>query len=288
MSNALHRLIDILQLEQESPNRFVGESEHIGVPHVFGGQIVAQALSAAMRCVEPQRTLHACYTTFLQSGELELPLYYQTEILRDGNSFTVVNVDVFQREERIAKVLVSFQTDEQGIEYQCPMPSAKLPEKLYDESAYITQVAEHLPSPLKEIWKKERAFDVRIAHLNPLLQGKKQPTEQTIWARVNNHLHLPYLSEQRLQQCLLAYFSDFHCLLTMLQPHGIGMMQKNLKIATLNHNLYFHRDIDLSDWTLFSLQNTNANGARGLTRGEVFSKDGKLLASYQQEGLIRL
>lgn len=287
MSNALKRLIDILTLTQESPHLFLGKNENIGLPHVFGGQIIAQSMMAAMNVVEPQRQLHACYSTFLQAGELDSPLYFQTEILREGNSFSVVNVNVIQKEQRICQVTTSFQLPENGLEHHISIPSAPLPHKLNNEAHHIQKMAEYLPSPLKELLQTERAFDVQITHLNNPFKGKKLPAEQLLWAKLNGEIADAPLS-QRLQQCLIAYFSDFHCIQTMLHPHKVGIMQEGLKIATLNHNIYFHRDINFSDWLLFALRNTNAYGARGLTHGEVFSKDGALLMSYQQEALIRL
>ena len=287
MSNALKRLIDILTLTQESPNLFLGKNQNIGLPHIFGGQIIAQSMAAAMNVVDPQRQLHACYSTFLQVGELDSPLYFQTEILREGNSFSIVNVNVIQKEQRICQATVSFQLPENGLDHQIAIPSIPLPCKLNNEAHHFQKMAEYLPSPLKELIQTERAFDVQITHLNNPFKGKKLPAEQTLWAKLNGEIPHRSLS-QGLQQCLIAYFSDYHCIQTMLHPHKVGIMQEGLKIATLNHNIYFHRGIDFSDWLLFSLRNTNAYGARGLTHGEVFSKDGSLLMSYQQEGLIRL
>lgn len=280
---ALAHLIDLLTLEQLDDGLFRGESEDLGFPQVFGGQVVSQAITAAMQVVDVERDLHSCHCYFLRAGDAAYPIIYETEILREGKSFTAVSVSAKQHNELICRVMTSFQVRETGFEHQVAMPKEAAPEAFCSENELIQSLALMLPMPLREKFQAERAFDVRIKHPNDPFSGHKLPPEQALWAKVNGVAPL----DRRLQQCLIAYFSDFHCILTMLHPHERGFMQSGVRIATLDHSLWFHREINFNDWLLFSLHSTNAAGARGLTRGEVFDQQGNLLVSYQQEGLIR-
>lgn len=283
MSEALSNLIELFDLEQLDDGLFRGNSQDLGFPQVFGGQVVAQSLMAAMRMVEENRDLHSCHSYFLRAGEACYPIIYEVELLRRGNSFTVMNVNAKQHNEIICRTMASFHVHEEGFEHQITMPKVDEPQLLYSENDLIRSLALMLPMPLREKFQAERAFDVRIQYPNDPFNGKKLPSEQYVWAKTNGDV--PPL--RRLQQCLLAYFSDFHCILTMLHPHERGFMQPGLRIATLDHSIWFHREVDWNDWLLFALQSPNAFGARGLTRGEVFDRSGKLIATYQQEGLIR-
>lgn len=288
--NAIARLIELLTLERLDDGLFRGESEDLGFPQVFGGQVIAQALSAAMQVVKIKRELHSCHAYFLRAGDANYPIIYETEILREGNSFTVVSVNAKQHNESLCRVMASFQVAEMGFEHQVKMPVVPPPDHLFSENALIQSLALMLPSPLREKFQAERAFDVRIKYPNDPFNGKKLPSEQVIWAKLNGlegKTGEIAALDPRLQQCLIAYFSDFHCILTMLQPHERGFMQQGLRIATLDHSIWFHRNIDFKSWLLFALQTPNASGARGLTRGEVFDEQGNLLMTYQQEGLIR-
>lgn len=283
MSNALSHLIELLTLEKLDDGLFRGESEDLGLPQVFGGQVVAQSLAAAMQVVEPERELHSCHSYFLRAGDAAYPIIYETDILREGNSFSVVSVNAKQHNEIICRVMASFQLPENGFEHQSQMPAAGEAESFHSENAMIQQLSAMLPPTLREKFAAERAFDVRIKYPNNPFKGQKLPPEQFLWVKTNGTAPL----DERLQKCLLAYFSDFHCILTMLHPHERGFMQPNMKIATLDHSIWFHRHINMNEPLLFALNSPNASGARGITRGEVFDQQGRLIASYQQEGLIR-
>lgn len=280
---ALSHLIELLTLERLDDALFRGESEDLGFPQVFGGQVVSQAIAAAMQVVELERDLHSAHAYFLRAGDAAYPIIYETEILREGKSFTAVSVNAKQHNEIICRVMTSFQVRETGFEHQLPMPKVAPPEQLYSENELIQSLSLMLPPTLREKFAAERAFEVRIQYPNDPFNGQKLPPEQFLWAKLNGFAS----QERRLQQCLLAYFSDFHCILTMLHPHERGFMQPGMRIATLDHSIWFHRDLDFNQWLLFALTSPNASGARGLTRGEVFDTQGRLLVSYQQEGLIR-
>lgn len=283
MSQALNHLIQLLTLERLDDNLFRGECEDYGLPQVFGGQVVAQALSASMNLVDNARHLHSCHCYFLRAGDVAYPIIYETEILREGKSFTVVSIKAKQHNEIICQVMASFQVKEDGFEHQPNIPVIEQPEELFSENDLIQSLASMLPSPLKEKFQAERAFDVRLKYTNNPFNGKRLPANQLVWTKTNGVAP----TNIRLQQCLLAYFTDFHCILTMLHPHERGFLQKGLKIATLDHCIWFHRDFNLNDWTRFELISPSASNARGICYGQVFDSKGNLVASYQQEGLIR-
>lgn len=280
--SALTHLIDLLTLEKLDDNLFRGESEDLGFPQVFGGQVISQALAAAMQVVEIERVLHSCHAYFLRAGDAAYPIIYEVEKLREGNSFSVININAKQHNEIICRIMASFQLSETGFDHQMPMPKVGEPDSFYSENQLIQSLALMLPSPLREKFQAERPFDVRIQYPNDPFNGHKRPPKQAVWVKTNGSAAMAL----RLQQCLLAYFSDFHCILTALHPHERGFMQPGMRIATLDHSIWFHRPFDLNDWLLYDLESNNAFGTRGLTRGHCFQQ-GKLIATVQQEGLIR-
>ncbi|MDP8162509.1 acyl-CoA thioesterase II [Pasteurella skyensis] len=281
---ALENLIQLLTLKKIDENTFQGESEDLGLLKVFGGQLMAQSLSAAMEVVELERHLHSFHTYFLRAGDIHSPIIYETDILREGVSFTAVSILAKQNDEILCRMIASFQLKEEGFEYQSPMPKVEEPAALYSENELIKSMASYLPEHLKEKCQEERPFDARIKYVNNPFKGVKLPPEQFVWVKVNGKVAS---ANQRLQQCLFTYFSDFHCLPTALHPHKKGIMQQGMRFATLDHGIWFHRDIDLNDWILYALESNNSSGGRGLTRGQVFDQTGNLLATVQQEGMLR-
>ncbi len=282
--DALKNLIQLLTLTQLEENKFQGEVEDIGLLKVFGGQIMAQGLSAAMQVVESERQLHSFHCYFINAGNIHLPILYETEIVREGKSFTCVNVFAKQENELLCQMTTSFQLLEEGFEHQDEMPQVLKSEKFYSENELIKSMAALMPPHLKGKYQEERPFDVRIKYVNDPFKGTKLPPKQKIWLRTMDKIDA---QNQRLQQCLFTYFSDFHCLPTALHPHKKGIMQQGMRFATLDHGIWFHRNFNLNDWTLCNLESSNAFGGRGLTRGQVFNSKGDLLATLQQEGMIR-
>lgn len=283
MSNALNQLVQLLALKRAGENCFIGESQDLGLPQVFGGQVMAQALAAAMQVVGEERFLHSYHGYFLRAGSAQQPINYKAEILREGNSFTVVSVDATQNDELIFRLSASFHLDENGFEHQAETPEFPVQESLVSENQLIQQLAQHLPEPLKQLFSQERAFEVKLHYANNPFNGGALPPKQSIWVKPNGIV----ANDRRLQQCLLAYFTDFHCIPTMLHPHECGVFQQKARFATLDHSMHIHRTFDFNQGLWLVLQSPVANGARGLTTGQVFSADGILVAGYRQEGLIR-
>ena len=283
MSNTLSHLIELLKLEKIDDLIFRGASQDLGFRQVFGGQVVAQALSAAMQVAPRERILHSCHAYFLAPGDSQYPIIYDVETLREGRNFSALRVKAIQHKNPICHVTASFQMPENGFEHQSVMPDVGQPESFIDENAMLQKVAQSLPSPLKEKFATERPYEIRTKYLNNPFNGTALPPQQYSWFKTHGTAPL----EQKIQQCLLAYFSDFHCILTALHPHKKGFLQQGMKVATIDHNIWFHRPFDLNHWHLHAIESNNAFGGRGLARGQIFSQDGKLIATTQQEGLIR-
>mgnify|MGYP003275264639 FL=1 len=194
-----------------------------------------------------------------------------------------MRVKAIQHKSPICHITASFQTLEQGFEHQSEMPKVEAPDALMSESSVIQQMAQTIPEAVRDKFTAERPFDIRTKYLNNPFRGHKLPPQQYSWVRTNGEAPTDY----RIQQCLLAYFSDFHCILTALHPHEKGFLQKGMKVATIDHSIWFHRPFDMNDWLLYAIESNNAYAARGLARGQFFAADGRLIATTQQEGLIR-
>lgn len=283
MLNATEKLIQILNLTTLGKGEFQGESQDLGLPQVFGGQVLAQALFAAMQLVPLERYLHSCHAYFLQAGSAKLPIHYSAEVLREGGSFSVVSVNAKQENEILLRLTASFQIDEKGFEFQPEIAINELPSQFVSENDLKAKMSKFVPEMLRPLFENESAFDVRVKYPNNPFKGEKLPSEQQLWVKTQYDV----TKDRRLQQCLIAYFSDFHCISTILQPHQCGVFEQKVRFATLEHHLSFHRAFDLNQWLLFKLENLSASGARGSVFGKVFDQQGHLAVTYQQEALIR-
>ncbi|MEH8032563.1 acyl-CoA thioesterase II [Gallibacterium anatis] len=283
MSTVLNQLIELLKLEKLDDFLFRGQSQDLGLRQVFGGQVVAQALSAAIQVAPQDRILHSCHAYFLAPGDSQHPIIYDVEVLREGRHFTAMRVKAIQHNQSICHVTASFQMEENGFEHQSAMPTVGEPESFIAESAVLQQLAQYIPEAVRDKFIAERPFDIRSKYINNPFQGKMLPPEQDIWVKANGEAP----KDRAIQQCLLAYFSDFHLLLTALHPHQKGFLQTGMKVATIDHSIWFHRAGDINDWLLYAIESTNAFGGRGLSRGQIFDRQGRLIATTQQEGLIR-
>lgn len=283
METALNRLIRLLQLSPLGNGLFQGENQDLGLPQLFGGQLVAQSLVAAMQIVPRERRLHSCHSQFIQAGRVDIPVIYETELVREGGSFTLVNVKAKQQDMLILQLTASFQIEETGFEFQLAAPQVGEPDSLYDEVELFKPMAEKMPKALRDFFVQEKPFDVRAKWVNNPFKGQQLPEEQMLWVKTRGVAPI----DVRLQQCLLAYFSDFHCIPTILHPHQCGVFEQKCRFATLDHAIWFHRDFDFNQWLLFTLQTSSSSGARGLVSGRVFDQAGRLLVEYRQEALIR-
>jgi len=283
MHPVLEDLIDLLTLERIEDNIFRGHSRDIGSAQVFGGQILGQALSAAHLTVEG-RVAHSLHAYFLRRGDVEAPIVYEVDRARDGGSFSVRRVVAIQHGRPIFNLAASFQAPEDGLEHQDVMPEVPGPGGLRDMTEVAAGMIERLPEKMRRFLTDKRPFEFRPVQPLALDTAEKRPPARQVWIRAVGALP----DSVSLHQNLLAYVSDFELLGTSTLPHGLRFGRDNVMMASLDHALWFHRGFRVDDWLLYSLESPNASGARGYARGQLFTKDGVLVASSAQEGLVRV
>lgn len=284
MPTAIENLVALLDLERLEEDLYRGRSPKEGWQRVFGGQVIGQALVAASRTIEG-RPAHSLHGYFMRPGDPKVPIVYQVERMRDGKSFSTRRVVAIQHGRAIFSMSASFHANEAGFDHQEKMPDIPPPEELTSEADLIGSIVEtgRLPPQIRAYWERERPIEIRSNqprdHLNP---GRLEPA-QAVWIRATGALP----DDVALHQCILAYASDFTLLDTALLPHGRWILDPEVQSASLDHALWFHRPFRADEWLLYDQVSTNANGARGFARGNVFDRAGTLIASVAQEGLIR-
>ena len=282
MPKALDELIALLDLEPIEVNLFRGVSPQEGWQRVFGGQVCAQALVAARRTVEG-RLAHSFHAYFLRPGDPAVPILYDVDRIRDGQSFTTRRVVAIQHGKAIFNMQVSFQVEEPGLEHQLPMPDVPAPETLATELERRRAIADRLPEPMRSSFVRERAIEVRPVAPNDEFDPVVREPAHDVWFRAVGTLP----DDPALHQCVLAYASDFSLLDTALIAHGKLMFDRDLQLASLDHALWFHRPFRADAWLLYVQESPSSHGARGYCRGDIFTHEGALVASVAQEGLMR-
>ena len=283
MHPVLDDLIGLLQLERIELNIFRGDSRDIGSAQVFGGQVLGQALSAAQRTVEG-RVAHSLHAYFLRRGDMKAPIIYEVDRARDGGSFSMRRVVAIQHGRPIFNLSASFQTVEEGLEHQCPMPDVPGPEGLADSIEVAKSILDKIPMKMRRFLTAERPFEFRPVNPLNFMEPEIMEPARHVWIRAVSELP----DERALHQNLLAYVSDYELLGTATLPHGLSFGRGNVIMASLDHALWFHREVRVDRWLLYSMDSPNTSGARGYARGQFFSEEGHLLASTSQEGLIRV
>lgn len=284
MSTAVAALINILDLEQVEQNIFRGNSPQAGWQRVFGGQVVGQALVAATRTVPAERSVHSLHCYFVRPGDPTVPIIYEVKHIRDGGSFTTRYVEAIQKGQTIFTLICSFHIEEPGLRHQPPMPAVPPPEETVPEElkeAFLNS----MPAHIRAYFEAERPIELRpvdYSRFLPGTEGARKPTF-AIWMRATGALP----DDQAIHRCVLAYASDMTLLDTSLAVHGRSVFDGNIQGASLDHAMWFHRPFRADEWLLYSQDSPFAGGARGLSRGQIFTRDGVHIASVAQEGLIR-
>lgn len=280
---AMETLLATLDLEPIEVDIFRGTSPQVGWQRVFGGQVIAQALMAAQRTVDAERLVHSLHAYFMRPGDPSVPIIYQVERIRDGSSFNTRRVVAIQHGKAIFALSASFQIEEPGFEHQVAMPDVPMPETLIDENEIAKRYLAHAPEAIRKYWGRERPIEIRPVSLTHYFSDKKLDPLQHVWVRANG----PVPDDRHAQAAVLAYISDMTLLDTSLYPHGTSIFDQTIQVASLDHSMWFHRPVKLDDWLLYTQDSPSASGARGLTRGSLYTRDGVLIASVAQEGLIR-
>ncbi|WP_406663043.1 acyl-CoA thioesterase II [Gallaecimonas sp. GXIMD1310] len=283
MSTVLNELLSLLELEPVEQGIYRGQSQDLGFPALFGGQVLGQAMSAAQATVEADRHAHSLHAYFLEAGDAKAPVVYLVDTLRDGGTFSTRRVKAVQHGRAIFALTASFQVPEEGFEHQDEMPAVPGPDGLKCERELAEPLADRLPRRILENFLTEMPIEMRpVVFHDPTAPVNAEPIRY-VWIKANGQMP----DDQRIHQYLLAYASDFNFLPTALQPHGRSYMDPALQVASIDHAMWFHRDFRVDDWLLYVVKSSTASAGRGLVRGQFFDREGRLVASTQQEGLIR-
>ena len=283
MSKVLEDLLSLLKLETIEQGIYRGQSQDLGFKALFGGQVMGQALSAAQETVSSDRFVHSLHSYFLRAGDARKPVVYDVEVIRDGASFSTRRVQAIQNGKAIFYMTASFQHQEDGFEHQDTMPDVVPREQVKSFNEYIKEIQHALPEPMKQKFLAEKPIDLRPIQQYDWLQPKKSEPNCQMWIKANGDLP----DDLRIHTYMLAYTSDFHFLPTALYSHGVSHWQPNFQIATIDHAMWFHRPFRFDDWLLYCMDSPSASNGRGLVKGQVFNRQGELVASTMQEGVIR-
>jgi acyl-CoA thioesterase-2 len=283
MSQVLQELVALLSLERIEENLFRGQSQDLGWGQVFGGQVLGQALSAASQTVPADRSVHSLQAYFLRPGAVDKPIVYDVDRSRDGQSFTTRRVVAIQNGKPIFHLGASFQLDEQGFEHAAPMPVVTPPESLPNEQELLQKHLPRIPQAIHSRLLAPRPIELRPVDPTDLFSPEKKEPQHAVWVKAAGVLS----DDDALHRYLLAYCSDFGFITTALRPHGATWVDPKMQTASLDHVMWFHRRLRLDDWLLHVIESPSASGARGFVRGSFFDRQGRLVASTAQEGLIR-
>jgi acyl-CoA thioesterase-2 len=278
----LDQLVRLLDLEKIEENIFRGVSPSSATVRVFGGQVAGQALVAVGRTVPPERKVHSLHAYFIRPGDPTVPIVYEVDRIRDGRSFTTRRAVAIQRGQAIFALSASFQVAEPGMEHQEPMPEVPDPETLPTRMELLQEVAEKLGRNATQ----PRPIDIRYVTEPPWRSrehGGREARSQ-VWMRADGILP----DDQLLHVCVLTYASDMTLLDAVLARHGVYWGTDKVLGASLDHALWFHRPFRADEWVLYDCMSPSASNARGLATGRFFTRDGQLIATVVQEGLLRV
>lgn len=283
MSVVLGELLALLKLEVIEEGIYRGQSQDLGFNALFGGQVMGQALSAAQETVDSNRLVHSLHSYFLLAGDATKPIVYNVENIRDGKSFCTRRVKAIQNGKAIFYMTASFQLPEEGFEHQDIMPNVPGPDGIPSFEDFIAENQNALPKIMREKFLAEKPIEIRPIQQYNWLNPEKTVSNSQMWFKANGRLP----DDLRNHSCMLAYASDFHFLPASLLPHGVSHLLPNFQIATIDHAMWFHRPFRFDDWLLYSVDSPSASNGRGLVKGQIFNRQGELVASTMQEGVIR-
>jgi len=276
-------LLKLLELERIEDRIFRGESRDLGGARVFGGQVLGQALTAASYTVQDRR-VHSLHAYFLVAGDVNAPIVYEVELARDGKSFSNRRVVAIQHGQPIFNMTASFQVPEEGLEHSVPMPQVPGPEGLPDLRELPPDVLMKVPEKMRRFLTHERPFEFRPVEPIHIVSPPRAHPKRHIWLKTVAKLP----DDADLHRNVLAYVSDYQLVSTATLPHGIHFAEGNVQLASLDHAMWFHRPFRADEWLLYAMESPNASGGRGLALGRFFTRDGALVASTAQEGVVRV
>ncbi|MBZ4397383.1 acyl-CoA thioesterase II [Myxococcus sp. MISCRS1] len=284
MSRVLDELLELLKLEVIEENLFRGKSQDLGFRQLFGGQVLGQALSAASQTVETARHVHSLHGYFLRPGDASQPVVYTVDRVRDGGSISTRRIVAIQKGQPIFTMMASFHGDEPGYAHQSPMPAVPPPEALPTDLELLKRQVDRIPARLREKILCDKPIEMRpVDYMDPFHPVPGEP-RKAVWIRADGALP----EDPQVHKYVLAYASDFNLISTALLPHAASFFQPHVIGASLDHALWFHGDLKVNDWLLYVMDSPWSGNARGLSRGSVYTREGRLVASVAQEGLLRI
>lgn len=266
-----------------SEDIFTGPSHWMPLGRVYGGQVMAQAVVAAQRTVEPDRPIHSVHGYFLRPGDVNQPITFAVDRIHDGRSFATRRTQAYQAGLPILSMISSFQHDDVGVEAQSPMPQGIPDPEALPSAAEVLAGIQH---PIAQHWARGRPFDIRHVEAPIYLHDRDRPRQGTqhVWLKALGTLD----GDDALHRAALAYLSDYAMLEPVLRLHGYAWASRDIKVASLDHALWWHRPCRVDEWLLLQLETASTGGGRGLVHGRVFTRDGEHVASIAQEGMVRL
>ena len=278
------QLTSLFSLEKIEQGIYRAPSWDLGFPALFGGQVLGQSIAAAYQTVATDRRIHSLHSYFLLSGDAKLPVVYNIENVRDGKSFSTRRVKAIQKGRTIYDMTASFQIKESGLSHQyADMQLVPAPEDVVPDIKYYEDKFDELPARLQEALIYHRPVDIRTINGANSIKPIKTDPSRAIWIKSRDKL----AEQLPLHQAALAYTSDYHFLSTALQAHGVSVQDSNLRLATIDHAMWFHHDFAFDDWLLYEMHSPFSGNSRGLVQGKVFNQNGLLVATTVQEGLMR-
>ena len=284
MSYVAADLVRLLDLEQIEEDIFRGVSRDLGTGRIFGGQVLAQSLVAASRTVPPDRPMHSLHGYFMLAGDLEIPVLYLVDRIRDGKSFTTRRVTAVQHGQAIFSMAASFHHPEDGPHHQTEMPRVPPPEDLRPELDILREHAGDLPERLRAVLIQDRPIDFRPVDGHHPFEVRTREPRRCVWLRAVG----PMSGDPVHHQAVLAYASDYGLLGAALQPHGLVFRDPGVMLASLDHAIWLHQPVRVDEWLLHVIDSPASGGARAFSRGSFYTRDGRLIASTAQEGLFRI
>jgi len=281
--NILKELLQLLKLEKIEENIFRGQSQDLGFGNVFGGQVVGQSLSAASQTVALDFHAHSLHGYFMLAGDAAKPIVYTVDCIRDGKSFVTRRVVAVQNGRAIFSMAASFHKKEQGYEHQDSMPDIHGPEGIESEVEMTRRLADKIPKAIIDKLLCKKPIEIRVVNPMDPFDPKTMPPEKYVWFKAIDKIP----KNAAAHRYMLAYASDFHLVGTALYPHGKTFWSPDMQVASLDHSIWFHGDFQMDDWLLYAMKSPRASKGRGLNMGSIYTRNGNLVASVAQEGLMR-
>ena len=284
MTNALQNTLELFNLTRIDRDLYSWTGKSVGFQRIYGGQIMAQCLIAGYQTVEKERLVHSFHSYFLRPGDFKQNIIFEVDRIRDGKSFTTRRVNAIQNGEAIFSCSISFQKREKGLSHQIKMPKIQGPEKLKSDQELRKDLKTKIPKEYLPMWLREREIETRQVEPVDMLAAEKLPPYRRTWMKPTGKLP----ANERIHQALLLYVSDMGLLGTAVNPHEVNFMSKKFQSASLDHVMWFHGRVNFNNWLLHHMHSPISSNARGFSRGSIYTKSGKLIASTAQEGLMRI